>query len=271
MIPKIIHYCWFGENPLPDTAIKYIDTWKKYCPTYEIREWNEKNFDINCCTYVKEAYENKKWAFVTDYVRLYALVNYGGIYMDTDVEVLKSLDKFLDNRAFSGFEKEDAIPTGIMGCEQGNELFNELLHYYDNRHFVDNNGQFDMTTNVQTITNMLLKKGLKLNNTFQVVEGFALYPKDYFCPKDYETGLIDITSNTYTIHHFNASWHSKYFQRASIITGKIVKKYGVSKGKKISYIVTAPLKVCDRIYEDGFIKAINHYLRKIRNSIHNEQ
>ena len=111
MIPKIIHYCWFGGKPLPELAQKCIASWKKYCPDYEIKEWNESNFNLNSCDYVREAYEAKKWAFITDYVRLYAMVTEGGIYMDTDVEVIKPLDPFLKHKAFSGFEDEVSIPT----------------------------------------------------------------------------------------------------------------------------------------------------------------
>ena len=147
MIPKIIHYCWFGGNPLPKSAEKCIKSWKKYCPDYEIIEWNESNFDINSNQYVREAYENKKYAFVTDYVRLYAMYNYGGIYMDTDVEVLKPLDCFLDNHAFSGFESSGYIPTGLMASEKEFPLFRELLKYYGNRAFVNPDGSFDTTTN----------------------------------------------------------------------------------------------------------------------------
>lgn len=206
MIPKKIHYCWFGKNPLPELAKKCIESWKKYCPDYEIIEWNEENFDINCCDYVKEAYEAKKWAFVTDYVRLYAMVKYGGIYMDTDVEVLKNLDDMLDYEAFSGFESYDRIPTGIMACRQGQELFDELLHDYDNIHFIKQDGSFDTTTNVKRITDTCLKYGLKLDNTLQTVKGFTLFPFEYFCPKDLASRVVTITENTYVIHHFDGSW-----------------------------------------------------------------
>lgn len=209
MIPKKIHYCWFGGNPLPELAIKCIESWKKYCPDYEIIEWNENNFDINYCEYVKEAYDAKKWAFVSDVARLYALVNYGGIYMDTDVEVLKSLDDILKYEAVSGFENEHSVPTGLMGCKKNQELFKELLHEYNDIHFVRKDGTYDTTTNVVRITNICLKYGLKLNNSFQVVNGFALFPKDYFCPKDYVTKKINLTKNTYTIHHFDGSWLSE--------------------------------------------------------------
>ena len=209
MIPKIIHYCWFGRNPKNDLALKCIESWKKFAPDYIIKEWNEDNFDINSNVYVKEAYENGKWAFITDYVRLYVLVNEGGIYCDTDLEFLSSLDQYLSLRAFSGFEKEDVVPTGIMACEKGFPLFDELLHDYDNRKFVLEDGSLDMTTNCATITKICLKHGLILNNKKQDVDGFVLYPKDYFCPKNYETGEIELTENTKTIHHFSGSWMSK--------------------------------------------------------------
>ena len=206
MIPKIIHYCWFGRNPLPKEVIKYIESWKKHCPDYEIIEWNEDNFDINSNAYVKEAYESRKWAFVTDYVRLYALYHHGGIYMDTDVEVLKPLDCFLNEEAFSGFEHEKGVPTGIMASVPKQQAIGDLLHDYDNRHFINKHGKMITTTNVVTITNYFRKKGLRMNNTKQTVNGFTMYPSDYFCPKDYRTLEITLTENTHTIHHFSGTW-----------------------------------------------------------------
>lgn len=208
MIPKIIHYCWFGGNPLPELAVVCIESWKKYCPDYEIREWNESNFDIDTNTYTAEAYTVQKWAFITDYVRLYAMVNYGGIYMDTDVEICNNLDQYLDHQAFSGFETDTDIPTGIMACEKGFPLFKQLLDNYKDRHFIRHDGSFDMTTNVYVITKYCLNKGFIPNNSFQIVDGFALYPRDYFCPKDQQSGEITITENTHAIHHFSGSWNT---------------------------------------------------------------
>ena len=210
MIPKKIHYCWFGGNPLLELAQKCINSWKKYCPDYEIIQWNEANFDISAAPlFVRQAYEAKKWAFITDYVRLYAMTTYGGIYMDTDVQVVRSLDRFLEHRAFSGFEDETHIPTGIMACEKGFPLFLELMCYYDTASLYDADGNLSLVTNVLIITDLLKTKGLTLNNCFQEIEGFALYPKDYFCPKSYQDGRIYKTKNTCTIHHFNGSWHTK--------------------------------------------------------------
>lgn len=206
MIPKIIHYCWFGGNTMPELAQKCIESWKIHCPDYEIREWNESNFDLNCNQYVKKAYEAKKWAFVTDYVRLWAIVSEGGIYMDTDVEVISSLDEYLDERAFSGFETEESISTGIMACEKGFPLFKELLDEYRNRSFIKPDGTYDLTTNVAAITNYCLRYGLTLNNTKQTIQGFTIYQQDIFSPKSYRTGIITCTDNTHTIHHFSGSW-----------------------------------------------------------------
>lgn len=227
MIPKKIHYCWFGKGEMPKLAPKCINSWKKYCPDYEIIEWNEDNFDINCCTYVKEAYENKKYAFVTDYVRLFVMYTYGGIYMDTDVEVTRNLDEFLEHKGFSGFESEVHIPTGIMAGEKGFPLFKELLKYYDNKSFVDRDGKFDMTTNVITITSMLSEKGFIPNGKFQIVDGFALYPRDYFCPLDDATGVLYKSKNTATIHWFNKSWVSQKIRLRSKITRIIHRLFGV--------------------------------------------
>lgn len=209
MIPKTIHYCWFGGNPLPELAVNCIESWKKYCPDYEIIEWNETNFNLNYNDYVKEAYKAKKWAFVSDVARLYALVHHGGVYMDTDVEVLKPLDSLLVLEAFSGFEADDRIPTGIMACRKEHPLFEKMLRDYDGNHFLNSDGSYNLTTNVVRLTNLLKGHGLALNNQQQSVAGFTLFPKDYFCAKDYDTGIVTITDNTYTVHHFSGSWKSQ--------------------------------------------------------------
>lgn len=206
-IPKVIHYCWFGNNPLPESVEKCINSWKVYLPDYKIIEWNENNFDIKMNSFVQQAYESKKFAFVTDYVRLFALYKYGGVYMDTDVEIIKNIDMFLINSAFSGFESEKQIPTAIMGAKKGNKWIKVLLDYYDNRDFILKDGSLDTTTNVTIITDITRNTfDIKLNNQYQVLENLTLYPKDYFCPKSYKTGKITITDNTYAIHHFSGSW-----------------------------------------------------------------
>lgn len=223
-IPKVIHYCWFGRGKKPKLAKKCIKSWKKYLYDYEIIEWNEDNFDINCNQYVKEAYEVKKYAFVSDYVRLYALYNYGGIYMDTDVEVIKSLDEFLIHEAFSGFESPEFIPTGIMACVKGYKLFEEFLNYYNDRRFVKDDGSYDTTTNVVIMTGICEKYGLIKNNKLQTINGFTLYPKTYFCPLNCNNKESDFSDKTYTIHHFAGSWISKAEKKSNKKYRKYLKR-----------------------------------------------
>lgn len=223
MIPKKIHYCWFGKNPLPKLAQKCISSWNKYCSDYEIICWNEDNFDININDYVKEAYENKKFAFVTDFVRLFVLYEYGGIYMDTDVEVIQNLDEFLNHESFSGFESIEHVPTGIMASSKKNKLIGELLDYYDGKHFIKKDGTFDLKSNTETITEIMTKKGLRKNNKFQIIEGFALYPSEYFCPVAHDTKKLHKTYNTHTIHWFAGSWVPKK-QKIKIRVYQVLKK-----------------------------------------------
>lgn len=199
---------------MPKLARQCIKSWKKYCPDFEIKEWNESNFDLDLYPYAREAYDAKKYAFVTDVVRLYALYHEGGVYMDTDVELIKPLTPFLHHHAFSGFEDETHVPTGIMASEKGGKWARENLEYYENKHFLNADGTPNLTTNVTTITTYMQQAGLLLNNTFQDIEGlFTMYPKDYFCPKNFFTQQIDVTPNTVCIHHFNMSWHSSTSRR----------------------------------------------------------
>lgn len=256
-IPKTIHYCWFGHGKLPELAIKCIESWKKKLPDYKIIEWNEDNFDVNCNEYVKEAYNSKKYAFVSDYVRLYALYNEGGIYMDTDVEVLKSLDPFLNHKAFSGFENNNSIPTGIMASVAKNKWIKILLDEYSDIHFIKKDGTLDTTTNVTRITNKTKDNyKIKLNDTLQDLGDVVFYPHEYFCPKDWETGIINITDKTYTIHHFNASWHSKKEKKQLAKKTTLINKYGLEVGN-IKY--KKYLK---------FTKIINTFLYPLKAIIH---
>ncbi len=234
MIPKTIHYCWFGRNPLPSLAVKCLESWKKYLPEYELKEWNEDNFPLEKFQFAQEALENKKFAFVSDVCRLYALKMEGGIYMDTDVEVLKSLNVFLKKTAFSGFENDDFVPTGIMASEKGGKWVTELLSYYDNRSFIKKNGEFDTVSNTNIITQIMKEKGFIMNNTFQEKENYVtFYPNDYFCPKSYKTGSIDLTENSYCIHHFAKSWISKYGRWRNIIKMMIMNKFGSKNIQRI--------------------------------------
>lgn len=240
MIPKIIHYCWFGGNKMPRLALKCIESWKKHLPEYELKLWNESNFDINCNTYVKQAYIHKKYAFVSDYVRLYALYNYGGIYMDTDVEVLKPLDGFLHHKAFSGFENEVNISTGIMGAKKKNAWIKTLFDNYNNRHFIDKNGRMDITTNVSIATKLSKQCGLIQNNMRQVLKTgeVNIYPDYYFCPYNAITGVNHINSKSHVIHHYLGSWQSpckRLRNKIIIIVGKV---FGLRIIRKLRRIIT---------------------------------
>lgn len=206
MIPKTIHYIWFGGNPLTPLAEKCIASWREFCPDYEIVRWDESNFDDGGNRYFKEALAAKRWAFASDYARLKILVENGGIYMDTDVQLLKSLDRFLFEEAFSGFETESRISTGLMACRDSFPLFERLLNDYKEKKFIKPNGQPDLTTNVTLITQACLERGLILNGEKQTVEGLTLYPTDWFCPKDWLTKEVRLTENSHAIHHFDGSW-----------------------------------------------------------------
>ncbi|WP_113639374.1 glycosyltransferase family 32 protein [Nubsella zeaxanthinifaciens] len=212
MIPKILHYCWFGNGEMPELALKCLESWRKYLPDYEIMVWNESNFDVNMYRFASEAYKEKKYAFVADVCRLYALKNMGGIYLDTDVEFLKPLDeKVLQQNAFTGFEDNLLLSSAIMGSEKNGKWINDLLPYYDNRSFYLKDGTHDINPNTEIITEfMKTRKNVQINNTFQELEGYCtIFPSDYFCPKSWKTLKIKQTPNTYCIHHFAGSWLHK--------------------------------------------------------------
>ena len=208
-IPKILHYCWFGGKPKPPLAEKCIRSWRKFCPDFEIQEWNESNFDLEQVpAYVRQAYEAGRWAFVSDYVRLRALTEVGGVYLDTDVEIVRPLDPFLKHEAFAGFEHLERVQTGVLACRKGFPLFQEFLAYYDTAVFRRPDGSMDTTTNVEILTGICRKKGLVFNDTFQVVDGLAVYPREVFCPVDYDTMKLKKTRKTVTIHWFSGSWQT---------------------------------------------------------------
>lgn len=218
MIPKIIHYCWFGNKPLPKLGAECIESWRKYLPDYEIIEWNESNFPIDSISYTKEAAKSEKWAFVSDYARFYILYHYGGIYMDTDVEVLKSLDPLLVHQAFSGFESVDRVAPGlILGTEKQSSLMKKMMDSYLNRHFINANGVLNVKTVVEYMTEQLISEGLILDGSLQNINNFIVYPMDFFSPKSLETGKLSITENTFSIHHYAGSWmNNKYKLKRAI-------------------------------------------------------
>ena len=209
MIPKVIHYCWFGRNPLPKLAIKCIESWKMYAPDFEIIEWNESNFDIHCNKYVEQAYECKKWAFVSDYARLKVLYENGGVYFDTDVKMIRPINDIVENGNFLAME----LPSGTVAMGLGfgvtpkNALLKEFLDFFDKKTFLDEDGNRDMTTIVQTVSQRLsLDPSFKKMNLLQNCLGFTIYPTEYFCPYNYETGKMLVTKNTRCVHLYDGSW-----------------------------------------------------------------
>lgn len=207
MIPKIIHYFWFGENEIPEKDKKNIETWKKYCPDYEIKLWNEKNYVIPDVAYVKDAALMKKWGHVCDYARLDVLYRYGGIYFDTDVEIIKSFDELLKYKGFIGFENQLNVNTGQgIGAEPGNITVKGMMDAYLTRSFILEDGSCDLTPCPEINTLYLVERGLLQNNSRQTVEELEIFPTEYFCPKHILTGKITITSQTFSIHHFAGNW-----------------------------------------------------------------
>ena len=246
MIPKKIHYCWFGGNPLPPLAVKCIESWKNYLPDYEIIEWNENNFDVDCIDYVREAYEAKKWAFVSDYARLKILYEHGGLYFDTDVEVIKDMTHIIDAGPFMGFETDGVsfpelgltVNPGLgLAATPGLALYKEILDDYKEAHFLKADGTLDLPTIVQRTTKILKYHGLQQIGGILTIVGINIYPKDYFIPIDMESGRLVITENTVSIHRFMASWESKNNRFRGKIYQIIYRIFGKKTAEAIRKIV----------------------------------
>ena len=240
MIPKIVHYCWFGKKPLPQMALKCIESWRKYLPDYDIIEWNEDNFDVNMIPYTKEAYKAKKFAFVSDYARFWILYKYGGIYFDTDVEVIRPMDDIIARGPFMGCENDAgdmsvaSVAPGLgLGVNPGLAFYKMMLEKYATLHFENINGTQNLTTIVEYTTEMLCTYGLQNIKEIQCIENIYVYPVDYFCPISVKDGKLRVTNNTRTIHHFAQSWQSpirKYARKIVLLMGgetlkNFIKKY----------------------------------------------
>lgn len=208
MIPKIIHYVWLGGNELPPIAKKCIESWKKFCPDFEIMRWDESNVDLSKYEFVQQAYDAKKFAFASDVIRFEKLYEYGGIYLDIDVELLKTLDEFLNLNCFTGFECSNAINPGIIfGTEKHNQDLKNILEIYSNRKFIEN-GKMDLTTVCDIVTDYYKKFGLNINNTTQTLPNIKIFASEYFSPINYYTNKKKLTKNTHSIHWYSASWYS---------------------------------------------------------------
>ena len=207
MIPRTLHYCWFGGGEMPQEALDCIASWHKYMPDWEYKLWNEDNFDINAIPYTEEAYKAGKYAFVSDVVRLIALQKEGGLYLDTDVEVFRSFEPLLKYKAFAGFEGSKHRPVGtcVMASEPSGKWITEMLNAYNGRHFLKPDGTMDTTTNVQFITSIMTNNGLKQDGTEQNYKDLHIFPVDYFSPR-HTTGEYIRTENTYCEHKGLGSW-----------------------------------------------------------------
>lgn len=253
MIPKTIHYCWFGGNPLPNSAKLCINSWKKYLPDYEIKEWNESNFNVNAIPYTAEAYAAGKYAFVSDYARFVILYEHGGLYFDTDVEVIKPLDDIIARGGFMGREAGSylnidgrtdclAVAPGLgLGVEAHHPLYKEFLDAYDGVHFKNEDGSLNMKTIVVYATEILCKHGLNSNNEeMQPLDDLWVYPADVFCPMDHTKGnILKITDRTVSIHHYDCSWmdHNTWAYRTHLLKNKLIRLFGPKVIGKIADII----------------------------------
>jgi hypothetical protein len=215
-IPKIIHYCWFGPKPFPELEQKCMESWKRYLSDYEYKLWDETSFDIDSVTYVKQAYECKKYAFVSDYVRMYALYTFGGIYLDTDVEILQPLDSFLEDEVFMGFENKTMLGTAIIGTIKDCSVFSDIMNYYHQHKFLDDKHRQDTTANPQLLVNSLIKQGFKKENLDQFIGNIHIYERDIFFPKKLGENNFRVTERTIAIHHFTGSWLSERDKKRGI-------------------------------------------------------
>ncbi|MBD9048803.1 MAG: hypothetical protein EGR46_07675 [Ruminococcus sp.] len=260
-IPKIIHYCWVGNSEKPKSVLKCIESWKKFCPGYEIKEWNESNYDFSKNEYMRQAYEAKKWGFVPDYARLDIIYNYGGIYLDTDVEIIKSFDELLKHKSFFGFE-DTGEGTYFIACGLGfgsvakNSLVKELRDYYNNKSFYLDDGNYDLMPAPRHNVKVFSKYGVVMNNQYQTIGDNIFYPSEYFCPKIFKTNELKITPKTFSIHQFDASWLDKDVLSDIKHSQKIKKIFGPKLGGKILYIESVFKKY-------SFVKIIKIFLIKI--------
>lgn len=259
-IPHTIHYCWFGGNPLPELAQKCIASWKKFLPNYEIIEWNEGNYDVLKIPYATQAYDAKKYAFVSDYARFDILYQHGGIYFDTDVEVIKPLDDILQRGAFAGVESAGALNAGLgIASPAASPVYCEILDSYNSAAFLKGDGTMDLTTVVERVSGIFRRHGFTDKNEIQEVAGITVYPAEYFCPKDYRTGTLNITENTYTIHHFDGSWLSKEDLEKVELGREIHSKVRIKFLAEIIFMMQCFFK---RLKREGLAKGIKYYFNK---------
>ena len=237
MIPKVIHYCWFGHNPIPEKMRKCIESWKKYCPDYSIVCWNEENFDINMNSYVKTAYKNQKWAFVTDYARLWVIYNFGGFYLDTDVELLKPLDELRFHDVFFACEGKEFISTGLgFGAVANCQIIRDNMKVYEEMLFQSEEEFLNIKPCPYYTTKLLKDRGVQFPiRSVLKLENLVIYPNEYFNPYDWAGDRLKITKNTYSIHHYASSWMTKK-EKQGVIEQHYYNIYKRKFGKRIADI-----------------------------------
>lgn len=247
-IPKIIHYCWMSGDPFPADIQECIDSWKQIMPDYELKLWNSDNFDVNICQYTKEAMECKKYAFVSDYIRLYALYTEGGIYLDSDVKAIKSFDSLLNEPAFIGFESAGRLGPWLLASEKGNSIIKELLDYYVGKSFYKENGEMDQTPNTIPVTNILTEHGLLPDNRLQKLDCITICPEEYFCPKNPWNGKVNITDKTIAMHLFMGGWNDNAASDLLFISsiGKYVKDFVLGLNEDDKSVIVYGLGVVGR-------------------------
>lgn len=270
MIPKLIHYCWFGKNPLPEDARRCIASWRKYCPDYQIIEWNESNYDVTTNPYMYEAYQAEKWAFVSDYARIDIIYQHGGIYFDTDVELLKPLDALRNDPLFCGWESnvdetgENNVAFGLgFGAEPQNCILKEILNIYSTLSFYNQDGTFNLAPCSVYQTMALKKHGLNTEKmTLQRLEYGTVYPCEYFSPKNYYTGEVLCTANTYSIHHYTALWLSPRERNMIQVRQKMRTRFG---NKRASAICNHPIfYFFEYLYTEGPVSTFKRVGRKLK-------
>jgi len=269
MIPKKIHYCWFGNSEIPERFKQYIDTWRKFCPDYEIIQWNESNYDITKNRYMHQAYENKRWGFVPDYARLDIIYNHGGIYLDTDVEIVKPLDDLLELSGFAGQECcSKCVALGVgFAAEKGNEIIKLMMESYADRDFVLPNGEMDTLPAPAINTKPLSDIGYKWKNEIQELEyrgsKITIFPREYFCPIDYDTGENFLSEETYMIHHYAGTWQTAEALEIRKLKEQYSQKYGRWLGNKLAKTVYYHKKEGFKGITGLFFQGIKNKIRKV--------
>ncbi len=251
-IPRMIHYCWLSDDPVPEKMKRNFEGWKRMLPDYEFVKWDLKRFKKDTSVWVSEAIDQKKYAFASDYIRIYAVYHYGGIYLDMDVEVLKPFDELLESPYMFAYESPDKkrIEAGCFGAEKHDPFLKTCLAYYKNRHFIKDGGVLDILPLSKLMGNIIIKKRLKMN----------IYSREYFTAKSFETGIETPGENTYAIHHFAGSWKSKE-ERRIIKRARRIRKAHPIVGKYVAFIYEKTSKAI-LIIKNGGIKELCYRIRE---------